>query len=348
MDVESMTTTITTTRDQHQQQRIKELKSQYAAAVRRAEHAEQQHAQWARHVQEILSAQLSEKEAEARKARQLAELVVYQEQMIAAMQRDLERRDDIQELQRTREAVNQLWVAIDTLTGTKKGIQHAMHKVQHEQDASRHVLVQMQDALREVAAEVEVQRTQIAEKIEAMRRQLEEKEQEGHHHHHRSCGCSCRHHHHHDDDRMSIMSTGRAPRTARYTGGPLPPAAPPPTDPLPPLPVSSSSIPDNAPPSVYSSSSIITHDNASSVLFDDHHSERAYREFAEQLQTRLSVSKEIDDLHLWQSEDLEEFERRMHEKFKDIDVDKRQSFIHSLRSKEGATFWRGMKKKLRV
>ncbi|ORY94673.1 hypothetical protein BCR43DRAFT_506636 [Syncephalastrum racemosum] len=85
--------------------------------------------------------------------------------------------------------------------------------------------------------------------------------------------------------------------------------------------------------------------------FDDPEAEAAYREFAEQLQTRLSISKEIDDLRVWQPSDLVDYQQRFRNIPSDDDLAAASGKRHSLAtltSKDGAAFWRGMKKKLRV
>ncbi|KAI7847748.1 hypothetical protein BDC45DRAFT_525228 [Circinella umbellata] len=176
--------------------------------------------------------------------------------------------------------------------------------------------------------------------------------------------------------RGSANTTSSSKRSyiARWTGGPLPPAAPPPTDPLPPLPFTemnkqrgisndSSSLSHlDSPTSLLSLSSLansnnnnkIIHrssiDSSSEIISVDE--EEAYREFTEQLQSRLSVSKEIDELQVWQPTDLEELQKRIDAKWGDLQEDqedphKRHS-LATLASKDGAAFWRGMKKKLRV
>ncbi|KAG2220980.1 hypothetical protein INT45_006513 [Circinella minor] len=174
--------------------------------------------------------------------------------------------------------------------------------------------------------------------------------------------------------RGSTNTTSSSKRSyiARWTGGPLPPAAPPPTDPLPPLPSTemnkqrgvsndTSSLSHlDSPTSLLSLSSLVNSnhkiihrssmDSSSEIISVDE--EEAYREFTEQLQTRLSVSKEIDELQVWQPTDLEELQKRIDAKWGDLQEDqddphKRHS-LATLASKDGAAFWRGMKKKLRV
>ncbi|KAI9272998.1 hypothetical protein BDA99DRAFT_499746 [Phascolomyces articulosus] len=172
----------------------------------------------------------------------------------------------------------------------------------------------------------------------------------------------------------TTTSSVRRSYIARWTGGFLPPAAPPPTDPLPPIPIemdkqrgasndsSSLSHPDS-PTSLSSSTLLPNHydiqnnttmnkggrpsiDSTAATSVDE---EEAYREFAEQLQARLSVSKEIDELQVWQPHDLDELQKRIDAKWGDLQEDdpKRHS-LATLASKDGAAFWRGMKKKLRV
>lgn len=69
--------------------------------------------------------------------------------------------------------------------------------------------------------------------------------------------------------------------------------------------------------------------------------EASYREFTEQLQARLSISKEIDELNVWQPSDLEEMKQRF-AKWDEDDVATKRS------SRDSSAFWKGMKKKLRV
>ncbi|KAI9497781.1 hypothetical protein BDB00DRAFT_804030 [Zychaea mexicana] len=163
----------------------------------------------------------------------------------------------------------------------------------------------------------------------------------------------------------NTTSSSRRSYIARWTGGPLPPAAPPPTDPLPPIPVEmdkqrgvsndSSSISHINSPTSLSSASLPNNykvvnrpsiDSSAALSVDE---EEAYREFAEQLQARLSVSKEIDELQVWQPNDFDEVQKRIDAKWGDMqDDDSKRHSLATLASKDGGAFWRGMKKKLRV
>ncbi|ORX49823.1 hypothetical protein DM01DRAFT_1337959 [Hesseltinella vesiculosa] len=99
--------------------------------------------------------------------------------------------------------------------------------------------------------------------------------------------------------------------------------------------------------------------------------DESYLAFAEQLQSSLSVSKEIDQLHVWDNEILEQI-RRYHPKSPthssasfttnpssvlddDLDRPAPPASVHSKKSNNSShfytsnnTFWKGMKKKLRV
>ncbi|KAG0168840.1 hypothetical protein DFQ28_004193 [Apophysomyces sp. BC1034] len=152
---------------------------------------------------------------------------------------------------------------------------------------------------------------------------------------------------------------------ARWAGGALPPAAPPPTEPLPPIPAQDdqqktrrSMSPSGAVP-IHPSAKIMKHVSVDAVspVADSDPMDVAYREFAEQLQARLSISKEIDDLRVWQPSDLNDLQKRLESSYKDEDAIERkqpQNVVESKRNsmltgpKDSPTFWRGMKKKLRV
>lgn len=164
-------------------------------------------------------------------------------------------------------------------------------------------------------------------------------------------------------------SNSAALKRTLWTGGPLPPPAPPPTQPLPPIPQDET---PQAPPSplatasLRSSSSVTSsptipssinppevaddNNNRASIASSAKNSggaeqivemEASYREFTEQLQARLSISKEIDELNVWQPNDLEEMKQRF-AKWDDEDAATKRL------SRDSSTFWRGMKKKLRV
>ncbi|KAF7726564.1 hypothetical protein EC973_008609 [Apophysomyces ossiformis] len=148
---------------------------------------------------------------------------------------------------------------------------------------------------------------------------------------------------------------------ARWTGVSLPPPAPPPTEPLPPIPASEerqkarrSMSPPGAVP-IHPTAKIMKHVSVDAVapIAANDRMDVAYREFAEQLQARLSISKEIDDLRVWQPSDLDDLSKRMETNWKDeekhphnVTDPKRNSLL--IGQRDSATFWRGMKKKLRV
>ncbi|CAO3612069.1 unnamed protein product [Cunninghamella echinulata] len=92
----------------------------------------------------------------------------------------------------------------------------------------------------------------------------------------------------------------------------------------------------------------------------------AYREFTEQLQSRLSISKEIDQLQVWDHEALERIQKRSsnlsypttttsttsskksNTSSMIMDKSSFNSDHHHHHEKENTAFWKGMKKKLRV
>ncbi|KAG1224377.1 hypothetical protein G6F68_020126 [Rhizopus microsporus] len=60
-----------------------------------------------------------------------------------------------------------------------------------------------------------------------------------------------------------------------------------------------------------------------------------YKEFTDQLQERLSMSKEIDDLSVWRPSDYDEIQRKIESE-------------DWLEEQQKNAFWKGMKKKLKV
>ncbi|CEP10180.1 hypothetical protein [Parasitella parasitica] len=159
---------------------------------------------------------------------------------------------------------------------------------------------------------------------------------------------------------------GQTMHISRWKGNPIPPASPPPSLPLPPIPsVSSRSISTIRRNSILSEitkrSSIYAQHTSSKHIsadaggelgerrsltrsdFDEELAEAAYyKEFTTQLQERLSVSKEIDDLRVWAPSDYDNIQRKISSKnWSDSDDEL------SLSSQKTA-FWKGMKKKLRV
>lgn len=172
-----------------------------------------------------------------------------------------------------------------------------------------------------------------------------------------------------DSARSSFISL--SPRTepvkkksliSRWKGNSIPPAAPPPSLPLPPIPSNSSSR-NNRPKStlseLYASSSSVLPQNRHVSMDavggssnDRRYSNQSeievemtdaayYKEFTDQLQERLSVSKEIDDLRVWEPSDYDEIQRKIDSKGWSGSEDG-----HS--QKDQSAFWKGMKKKLRV
>ncbi|KAI8384741.1 uncharacterized protein BYT42DRAFT_563511 [Radiomyces spectabilis] len=160
--------------------------------------------------------------------------------------------------------------------------------------------------------------------------------------------------------------TSKRSYIARWTGT-IPPAAPPPTDPLPPIPMSPTPHPlhrRSLSPSTRPFSSLPTpmslkHVSVDAVMktpkpdqYYQDGDDASYREFAEQLQVRLSVSKEIDELRVWNTHDLDDLQKRSSQ-VKELDpmpvnmaqdATKRSSLV----SKDSPAFWKEMKKKLRV
>ncbi|KAI8642816.1 hypothetical protein BD408DRAFT_415981 [Parasitella parasitica] len=160
---------------------------------------------------------------------------------------------------------------------------------------------------------------------------------------------------------------GQTLHASRWKGNPIPPASPPPSLPLPPIPSASSrSVSSTRPTSILSEitkrSSIYAqhtsrkHTSADAISqelgdrqpltrseFDEELTDATYyREFTTQLQERLSVSKEIDDLRVWAPSDYHNIQRKISSRnWSDSDDDV------SLSSQKAA-FWKGMKKKLRV
>jgi hypothetical protein len=157
--------------------------------------------------------------------------------------------------------------------------------------------------------------------------------------------------------RSSVYSSNsqRKSFVAKWKGGAIPPAAPPPTLPLPPVPdmqnrpVSYLSITSNN----QDAASQYTHMSIDAVggalqrrgsNFSEFETEMTdaeyYKEFTDQLQARLSISKEVDDLRLWEPSDFAEIQRK-------IDSNSWFDDDHQGQKDQNA-FWKGMKKKLRV
>ncbi|KAI8093358.1 uncharacterized protein BX664DRAFT_329509 [Halteromyces radiatus] len=101
------------------------------------------------------------------------------------------------------------------------------------------------------------------------------------------------------------------------------------------------------------------------ILDDDTAMEQAYREFTEQLSSRLSISKEIDHLELWDHEALERLQQRHQQEKRqqqarpaslapttETSTSSKWSSSSDLDEKhhgrDNTAFWKGMKKKLRV
>lgn len=145
---------------------------------------------------------------------------------------------------------------------------------------------------------------------------------------------------------------------ARWKGNAIPPASPPPSLPLPPLPsVSSRSRPKSTLSEISKGSSIAScskHLSMDAVGGASHRRPSAqpeldaemvdaayYKEFTDQLQERLSISKEIDDLRVWEPSDYDSIQRK-------IESNNWSGSDDGNSQKDQSAFWKGMKKKLRV
>lgn len=342
------------------QQRIRELESLYMTTLKKLNQSEQKHTQWEQHIQQTIAAYIEEKELEADRARQLAKVVVKQELIMEQMELHMHQvtaaaateSPTKEEEEQAKQTLHQLKNEIQELRDTRAAMENDISLLRRELDAEQRLLEQTWEASKTLTAECNDQRVQITEKLDTLRRQVMEKDMLLHKVYmtHRDVVPERPARNSNRDSKQQRRSTA----TPRWTGGPLPPQAPPPTDPLPPVPMSPTpQQQQQQPEEVLSNSSkrpsISSSAGGASSCFEDPETEAAYREFAEQLQSRLSVSKEIDDLRVWQPADLDEFQKRM-SRWSDMDEEdiKRQSLASSLRSKEGAAFWRGMKKKLRV
>ncbi|CEJ01622.1 hypothetical protein RMCBS344292_15645 [Rhizopus microsporus] len=150
----------------------------------------------------------------------------------------------------------------------------------------------------------------------------------------------------------------RRSHIARWKGAALPPASPPPSAPLPPIPIESPNTsfrPRSAVTESTSSSSrlpVYKHMSVDAVggpqSFSSLHEldkeisdAMYYKEFTDQLQARLSVSKEIDDLQnaVWKPSDYDEIQRK---------IESKNWLDQEVHPKDQSAFWKGMKKKLRV
>ncbi|KAI8375431.1 hypothetical protein BD560DRAFT_392257 [Blakeslea trispora] len=172
--------------------------------------------------------------------------------------------------------------------------------------------------------------------------------------------------------RSSMVSTDTTPskiHTSRWKGNAIPPASPPPSLPLPPIPNSSGiSRPKSVLSEVSEYSNVRSNKHVSvdavggaSLRRSSHQSEKIdaelmeavkaaeaistgesaeaayYKEFTEQLHARLSISKEIDDLRVWEPSDFEEIQKKL-----------QSEYWPEISEKDQHAFWKGMKKKLRV
>ncbi|KAI7903488.1 uncharacterized protein BX663DRAFT_506643 [Cokeromyces recurvatus] len=132
-----------------------------------------------------------------------------------------------------------------------------------------------------------------------------------------------------------------------WKGNVLPPASPPPSMPLPPIPLESyrsgsgsilseiSKASGTHLPMNMNETNSISYDEIDIQLSD----EAYYKEFTNQLQEKLSISKEIDDLDVWRPSDYDYIQRK---------IDTNWNTSETSEHKEHHAFWKGMKKKLRV
>lgn len=137
-----------------------------------------------------------------------------------------------------------------------------------------------------------------------------------------------------EDDNSKRSSRQRRSYIARWKGSSLPPASPPPSTPLPPIPSdrrrSSTRLPIIA--QKHMSVDAVGGPHSFSSLSEQ---DVYYKEFTEQLQERLSMSKEMDDLSVWRPSDYDEIQRKIESE-------------DWLEEQQKNAFWKGMKKKLKV
>lgn len=354
-------------------------------------------------LQQKVALYLAEKEKEAVKSRQLAEIVVKQEQLIDAMQhqlvaavasneRWLKEQDWGDKLDAARGELAAARAEIASLTETKQGLEQMLVSLWSELELGQALVRRQLQTIQEIQSQCQDQRVQIDEKLHVLKTQLLEKE-------------TLLQKYRNERQQVQVVSvpvavvasppapdrparstrrnsahstaSKRRSGIARWTGVPLPPQAPPPTEPLPPLPnePATSSSSSSAPSSTPSPTPTNTNEqqpqpqpqqpvvesalttspslpDSTTTLIEDIETDAAYREFTEQLQARLSISKDmIDGLRLWEPADFEELQRRIDTRWSlDDPHSKRHSIATSSSSREGtsAAFWRGMKKKLRV
>jgi hypothetical protein len=166
--------------------------------------------------------------------------------------------------------------------------------------------------------------------------------------------------------RSSFISSDNQQRKsfiARWKGSAMPPASPPPSQPLPPIPTTASRStgrPKSTLSEIYASNSSSTMaqnykhvsidavggvgrrtSSVQSELEMEITDAAYYKEFTDQLQERLSVSKEIDDLTVWKPSDYDAIQKK-------IDSKRWSSNSEDGSQRDQTAFWKGMKKKLRV
>lgn len=169
-----------------------------------------------------------------------------------------------------------------------------------------------------------------------------------------------------DSARSSYISTSsrndnskRRSLLSRWKGNVIPPASPPPSLPLPPIPSTSSrsNRPKSTLSEIYSSGCSVIPQNRhlsmdavgggtrrpsyQSELDVEMTDAAHYKEFTDQLQQRLSISKEIDDLRVWEPSDYDDIQKK-------IDSKGWSGSEDGSSQKDQSAFWKGMKKKLRV
>lgn len=132
--------------------------------------------------------------------------------------------------------------------------------------------------------------------------------------------------------RSSLVSEN-ARNSLRWKGNMLPPASPPPSSPLPPIPTATESSTTRSILSELSKGI----QSSSDIVIEDAFDEAAYyKEFTDQLQQRLSTSKEIDELRVWEPSDYDEIQKKINSETWSLDDEQHKN----------TAFWKGMKKRL--
>ncbi|KAI9247222.1 hypothetical protein BY458DRAFT_527378 [Sporodiniella umbellata] len=142
-----------------------------------------------------------------------------------------------------------------------------------------------------------------------------------------------------EDDRSSLRSSTssrhRRSYIARWKGNSLPPASPPPSTPLPPVPSDRRRSSASRLPVISNKHMSVDAVGGTQPFSSMYEQEVYYKEFTDQLQQRLSVSKEIDHLSVWKPTDYDDIQRKIESE-------------EWLEDQQKVAFWKGMKKKLKV